>query len=144
MLNGVNIEKIKEYNPSIRAYKEKSSSLTAEIKFNTQELNNLCAELTHELGVEVTPENVEKIYNERVESILETLKSGNEIIARIEQEEREQSATPTVNNQSVFGNTPTGGTVPPQMPFGGTPVGMNTSGNNNLFGDLPPIFQNRG
>ncbi|MBO5389253.1 MAG: hypothetical protein J6A59_14205 [Lachnospiraceae bacterium] len=143
MLSGVNIEKIKEYNASIRAYKEKSSSLTAEIKFNTQELNNLCAELTHELGVEVTPENVEKIYNERVESILETLKSGNEIIARIEQEEREQSAT-SVSNQSVFGNTPTGGPVPPQMAFSGAPVGMGTPNNSSPFGDLPPIFQNRG
>lgn len=142
MINGVNIEEIKQYNASIRAYKEKSSSLAAEIKFNTQELENICTELTRELGVVVTPENVEQIYNEKIASITETLKSGTEIINRIEQETREQDnpvGQPVVNRPSM-GTPVIGGQIPNQSVFGGAPTNMEST-NASLFSDLPPMFK---
>ena len=129
MLKEVNIDAIKSYNASIKMYKEKSTKLSAEIEFNEQELKNLCAELSRELGIEVTPENVEQIYNERVDSITETLRSGNEIIARIQREEAEQNAPQPAA-------VPQGSPVTPNL-FGSAPT---VGAGGQLFGDLPPMF----
>ena len=86
MLQGINIEEVKKYNESLKQYKEQSNRLTVEIEMNEKELNNLCEQLSAELGIQVTPDNVEKIYEEQVEKINQTLETGNAILQKIEQE----------------------------------------------------------
>lgn len=86
MLEGINIESVKQYNATLRQYKDQSAKLTAEIEFNEKELNTLCSQLTTELGVQVTPENIESIYNEQVQKINQTLETGNAVLQKIQQE----------------------------------------------------------
>ena len=87
MIQGVNIEQVRSYNNSLKEYQQKAAQARAAIEYNTNELNRLCSELSNELGIEVTPENVERIRAERIEKIENTLKVGNEILARIKSEE---------------------------------------------------------
>lgn len=86
MMNGVDINQVKQYNEQLKRYKEQAAKIKVEIEMNTSELNRLCEELTAELGVQVTPDNIEKIYNDRVEKVRNTLQSGTEIMDRIRQE----------------------------------------------------------
>mgnify|MGYP003299366536 CR=1 FL=1 len=88
MLQGVNLEEIKQYNSSLKQYKDKAASLNAEIEYTNRELDSLCAELTAELGVTVTRDNVEEIYKEQIEKINSTLQSGNAVLAKIASEEQ--------------------------------------------------------
>ncbi|MEM4385656.1 MAG: hypothetical protein QXD03_03820 [Candidatus Anstonellales archaeon] len=91
----INIEEVKKYNEALRGYKEKLSRVEAELEFNMNELNRLCKELSAELGIEVTIDNIEQIYNDRVEKVKNTLINGREIIERIKAEE---------NNTNVINN----------------------------------------
>lgn len=86
MMNGVDINQVKQYNEQLKKYKEQAAKIKVEIEMNTGELNRLCEELTAELGVQVTPDNIEQIYNDRVEKVRNTLQSGTEIMDRIRQE----------------------------------------------------------
>ena len=79
MLENVNIEAVRNYNSELKMYKEQASKLAVEIEINEKELNTLCQQLTAELGVSVTPENVEQIYNEQVAKINQTLETGNAV-----------------------------------------------------------------
>ena len=86
MMNGVDINQVKQNNEQLKKYKEQAAKIKVEIEMNTSELNRLCEELTAELGVQVTPDNIEQIYNDRVEKVRNTLQSGTEIMDRIRQE----------------------------------------------------------
>ena len=91
MLNGVNVEQIKQYNQQLREQKERASTIDAEIKFNSSELERLCNELTAQLGIQVTPDNIEQIYQEKVQEINNTLETGQEILRRVAEEEKQAS-----------------------------------------------------
>lgn len=104
MLQGVDINQIKEYNASLKQYRSKAASLTAEIEYTNKELDSLCAELTAELGVQVTRDNVESIYNEQVEKINTTLQSGNAVLSKIMSEENKGASVDT--QQSVQQTAP--------------------------------------
>lgn len=87
--NKLDVNEIKRYNQTLREYKERSAKLKAEIEFNTGELNRLCKELSDELKIEVTHENIDEIYKDRVSKINNTLEVGKEILQRIVEEEKE-------------------------------------------------------
>ena len=128
MASQLNIEEIKQYNNVLRQTKERASKIEMEINYKVEELNKLCAELTNELGIQVTPENLNQIYEDRVARINETLVNGKEILKRIAEEENlhiQNTTTPNVqevtpqqifnsaegtntvsqNNQQVFDNS---------------------------------------
>lgn len=86
MLQGVDTNVVKQYNTSLKQYKEQSARLSVEIEMNEKELKQICEQLSAELGTTVTPENVEEIYNEQVNKINQTLETGNAILKKIEQE----------------------------------------------------------
>lgn len=129
MLNGINVEEIKKYNESLKAHNERASKLRAEIDFNKNELTRLCAELTQELGVTVTLENVRQIYDEKVRTINANLESGKEILRRVAEEEaaaNNQDSMQTiatgqlieepVNTGNIGVETPQVAPIAPQMP----------------------------
>lgn len=68
MLQGIDINQVKQYNASLKQYRDKAANINAQIEFNKNELNKLCSELTTELGIEVTENNIEQIYQEQVEN----------------------------------------------------------------------------
>lgn len=93
MVKGINLEEVKKYNEALRQYKDRASKLVAEIEFHNKELMRICQELTQELGVEVTPNNLEQLYNEYVEKISNTLQTGKEILRRIKEQEENLNST---------------------------------------------------
>lgn len=155
MQQGINIEEVKKYNASLREYKDKSSKLRAEIEFNEQELKRQCDELSKTLGIQVTPENVESILNEKIAKINNTMEVGNEILKRIKAEEstmvNANAAGVNVNANANAGQ-PVTRTAPVSAPnFGfaqaapGTaPVTAPVTAPNipDISGGLPPIFAN--
>ena len=95
MLEGINLEQIKAYNTTLKQYKDKAASLKAEMEYTNKELDNLCAELTLELGVQVTRENINQIYADQIAKINSTLNAGTAVLTKIASEE--QNAAQQVN-----------------------------------------------
>lgn len=121
MVQGVDIEQVKKYNSQLKGYKEQASRITAQIDYSKAELTNLCNELTAELGKQVTPENIEEVYNEFMSNLKSTLDTGTTILTQIANDGQTQPASqvaPQVTPQAAP-------QVNPQMinPVGATPVG---------------------
>ena len=138
MLQGVNIEDIRKYNSTLKQYKEQAATLKAEIDYTNKELDSLCEELTAELGVTVTRDNIEEIYNEQVNKIQSALQSGNAVLAKIASEQSGQVQTQTTQNVA-YNTAP----VAQQSVFTGAPEPVQgTVFNNNgaTANTLPPLF----
>lgn len=135
MLNGINIEEVKKYNDSIKYYKDQSARLSVEIEMNEKELKQLCEQLTAELGVEVTPDNIEQVYNEQVQKINQTLTTGNAVLEKIKTESQQVKAAPV----NVQAQTPVQTPVQPSMQSAGmpTPPPAPTMQGGTLFGGSP-------
>lgn len=120
MLQNVDLNQIKQYNASLKQYKDKAASLNAEIDYTNKELDALCSELTAELGVQVTRDNIEQIYEEQVNKINSTLQSGNAVLAKIANEEQiaQQQSLQSQAQQTVTQQAPVESQAPqaPQAP----------------------------
>lgn len=84
----IDVERIKEYNRKYKENQQKVANLQAELDMNNREIDRLCKELSAELGVQITRENVEDIYEQRVKAINTSLELGENILSRIESEEK--------------------------------------------------------
>ena len=73
MNSNIDLREVKKYNESLKKYQDAAAQVRAGIEFNKKELARLCSELSQELGVTVTPENIEAIREERVAKALNTL-----------------------------------------------------------------------
>lgn len=80
----LNIERIRQYNSKCNEYKTKLSNTIAERKIMANNLASLCEQLSAQLGIQVTPDNLEKVYEDKAQAIKQTLESGEEILKRIE------------------------------------------------------------
>lgn len=150
MIENINLEQVRQYNSSLKQYRDKSAQLNAEIDYINKEIQSLCLELTNELGVQVNRDNVEQICREQADKINSALQSGNAVLAKIANEE--QSVTQSVQNmqsttQQVVQPTPVQ-PVMQQTPVQQTPVqptvqpAINTSigyGQQQSM-NLPPLF----
>lgn len=149
MQPGISIEEIKKYNASLREYKGKAATLTAQIEVNRNELERQCKELSAEIGIEVTPSNVKQILEERIAKINNTMMVGNEILGRIRAQESLQQtgttaevsmdATPTSATQDapIFGNIPSA----PNIPNMGVTTSPDKISVDSIMSEgLPPIF----
>lgn len=146
MQPGINIEEVKKYNASLREYKDKSTKIRAELEFNEQELLRQCAELSKELGIEVTPDNIRDILSERISKINNTMQVGNEILNRIKAEEASMSSINSVQQtiptaQPMTQPVTQAVQTPVQSPS--VPPSQIPAPNfSDISGDLPPIFAN--
>lgn len=141
MLQGIDLSQVRQYNSTLKTYKDQSASLNAEIEYTNNEIDSLCAQLTQELGIQVTRDNIVQVYNDEVAKINSTLQSGNAVLAKIASEEQNRANSNTVGSTSG---------AAPQM--ASTPVQQNTAdvqqstapvGNTNADGlsdsTLPPF-----
>ena len=96
----LNMEEVKQYNVKLKELKERENRLKIEKDMTEKSLTAACAELSKEIGETVTPENAEQIYNKLAAQINETLRNGNDIIARIASEEAEVQAGAAMNAQN--------------------------------------------
>lgn len=152
MNSNIDLREVKKYNESLKKYQDAAAQVRAGIEFNKKELARLCSELSQELGVTVTPENIEAIREERVAKALNTLSVGNEILDRIRKEEAQDAsssipssvAQPTVAQpgfaQPGFVPAPPVFTPPAQPQAQAQPATDNTFAN---IGNIPPMFGNQ-
>lgn len=101
-MNELDVTRIKKYNEELRHYKDKSANVRAQLELNKSELDRLCNELSVELNVQVTPENIEGIYAQCVDRVENNLKTGEEILNRIKAEEQQSAQTVIPNGQTSF------------------------------------------
>lgn len=154
MLQGIDLGQVRQYNSALKTYKDQSASLNAEIEYTNNEIDNLCVQLTQELGIQVTRDNIEQVYNDEVAKINSTLQSGNAVLAKIASEEQNKANSGAVGNASGavgnVGSTVNAGTTAataniPAPQVASTHVQQNTApvGNANTSGltdsALPPF-----
>jgi len=83
----INVEDIKKYNAALKQQKDRANKLIAQRDYKKAEMEKACRELSEELGIDVTPHNVKDILEERKRKIENAVKTGNEILQRIQDEE---------------------------------------------------------
>ena len=130
----MDIREAEKYNEKLRALKSKTEQLQSEKAIYERQLAESCKKLTELLGIPVTPENIQQVYDEYMAKVENTVAAGMEIMARIDgtapvQTEQVQPATPAQEVtdippvQPIQGATaaPTG--IDPYVAFGmGTPA----------------------
>lgn len=149
MLQGIDLNQVRQYNASLKQYKDKAASLKAEIDYTNKEIDTLCSELSAELGISVTRDNIQQVYDEQVSKINSTLQSGNAVLSKIASEEQTAQAqtvqtpvqtpvhsVPTPPEAPTVGVAPTGGVAPTvdSNPVAGSVFGTAQSA------PLPPLF----
>ena len=134
---GIDLERVREYNKRCNSYKEKLSELSAERKIVSANLDNICKQLEKQLGREVTPQNIEEVYQAESLKVMNTLEAGESILQRIEraenggQEQTSMAGNP-VGEQTMAGQGAMAGNPGAMNGFGGTPV--NQTANNGFNG----------
>lgn len=149
MLQGIDLNQVRQYNASLKQYKDKAASLKAEIDYTNKEIDTLCSELSAELGISVTRDNIQQVYEDQVSKINSTLQSGNAVLSKIASEEQTaQAQTVQTPVQTPVQSVPT----PPEAPTVGVEptVGVAPTIESNpvagsVFGTaqsapLPPLF----
>lgn len=136
MLQGIDLNQVKQYNASLKQYKDKAASLNAEIDYTNKEIDALCAELSTELGIQVTRDNIQQIYEEQVSKINNTLQSGNAVLAKIANEEQAASAVATAQATPVAPNLNIQQTTPTQSTM--TQTQESTAVPGSIFGNASP------
>lgn len=141
MLQGIDLSQVRQYNSTLKTYKDQSASLNAEIEYTNNEIDSLCAQLTQELGIQVTRDNIEQVYNDEVAKINSTLQSGNAVLAKIASEEQNRANSNTVGSTS--GAAPQMTSTPVQQSTADVQQSTAPVGNTNAGGSsdstLPPF-----
>lgn len=131
----VDINAIKQYNTALKQYKDQAANINAEINFLTKEIDNLCADLTRDLGITVTKDNIEQVCKDLCEKINSTLNSGNAILSKIAGEVNKVNEAP----QATLGATEQSVQPAPVAPINTQAANV---GNNNMAvgaNTLPPM-----
>jgi hypothetical protein len=98
----IDVERVKSFNARYREAQQKAATIKAEIDMNNREIDRLCTELSNDLGITVTRENVEQVYASNVEEINKKLELGEDILNRINNETA--SAVGNTGNVGNAGN----------------------------------------
>lgn len=128
----IDLDRVRSYNSKCNDYKKKLSNILAERKFMAERLEQTCAQLSKQLGMTVTPDNIEGVYESKSKEIMQTLETGEEILRRIESEDNDIAHT----QQVVQNNMPVGGVDMSTPKTVNEPTG-NPGGFNNGFSGMP-------
>ncbi len=97
----IDVERIKKFNAGYKEAQQKAATIKAELDMNNREIDRLCAELSNDLGVSVTRENVAEIYKSNVDEINKKLELGESILNRINNETQGVAVGQQVGNVGV-------------------------------------------
>lgn len=128
----IDLDRVRSYNSKCNDYKKKLSNILAERKFMAERLEQTCAQLSKQLGMTVTPDNIEEVYESKSKEIMQTLETGEEILRRIESDDSDM----TPKQQVVQNSMPVGGVDMSTPKTVNEPTG-NPGGFNNGFSGMP-------
>lgn len=131
----IDVARVKEYNKKYRECTLKVSELKAKIDLANKTIDDLCNELTNELGVQVTRDNAHEIYAKYTKEINEKLQIGEEILNRIASEEigntvpqQNMYSEPQVQQVQPQNQAPAQSQMVQQSPFGTMEQNVNPFG----------------
>lgn len=110
----IDVTKVRQYNARLSSKKEQTAQLRAEVSMINNDINQLCEELSRELGIPVTPENAMEVYEKYTAQLMEQITTGEQILDRIDGKE----ATVNGDSSAVFGQqaAPTPAPTPMAQP----------------------------
>lgn len=76
-------KRVREFNKELKQAQKDASDAKSAVEYGQKELKRQCDKLTELLGKEVTEENIEQIYDEEMQKLLNDLDNGEKIIKRI-------------------------------------------------------------
>ena len=103
-MNDIDVKRLTTYNNDCNAYKQKLAQMLAERKILQENINQQCAQLSQQLGREVTLDNIEQIYEEKVNSIESILESGEAILNRIRAAENNETHDNRIGQTGQIGS----------------------------------------
>ncbi len=109
----VDVARVRQYNARLATNKEKTAQLRAEVNMTNNEIAQLCAELSKELGREITPENAMAEYEQYIAQLESTLTAGEQILDRVENTGNQVAET--VDSGNVFNQPQVGQVAQPQV-----------------------------
>ena len=81
----VDMNRIKDYNNELRQMKNKLQQEESELRFMSEQLEGLCADLSEEMKIAITPENIDIIAKQVIQNIENTLNTGEAVLSEIKQ-----------------------------------------------------------
>lgn len=81
------IERIEQFNARLKGLQQQAAQLQSSVNFHKARLEETCGQLTKMLGIEVTPENLNKVYEDYMKKVENTVNTGEEIMRRIDSQE---------------------------------------------------------
>lgn len=109
----VDVARVRQYNARLATNKEKTAQLRAEVNMTNNEIAQLCAELSKELGREITPENAMAEYEQYIAQLESTLTAGEQILDRVEN--TGSHVADGVDSGNVFNQPQVGQVAQPQV-----------------------------
>lgn len=97
----INIDEVKQYNAELKKNKEKSSMLKAQLDLYEKELATKCDELSRELGIQVTKDNIREVYAEYEKKVEQTLSTGMAVLRKIAQVDSQSAGTVQASANNV-------------------------------------------
>ena len=129
----IDVERVKSFNARYREAQQKAATIKAEIDMNNREIDRLCTELSNDLGITVTRENVEQVYASNVEEINKKLELGEDILNRINNETASAVGnTCNVGNVGMTGNNVNVGNAGMTQQMGAQQTGVQQMGVGNM------------
>lgn len=77
------VARVKAYNEELKQVTAEASNIAARISYTEEDLTRRCKELSALLGIEVTVDNLESIYEREIDKVENNLKVGEDILRRI-------------------------------------------------------------
>lgn len=136
--------RVANYNATVKRVLASVNEANAKVEYSKKEFEKGCEQLSKELGREVNASNLEEVYKELEDSIVEQVNLGEQLIARANAQlnENKGSSAPVVNDE-VSGNSNAysdGSQLNNGMPqpMGSTPVNNGYAPANNIgnFGNV--------
>lgn len=92
----MDIARIEAYNKKLEELQRESAEAQSAVKFHAARVKESCEQLSQLLGFQVTEENLEQVYEDYQKKVENTLRTGEEIMHRIEEQRANLSGAPVV------------------------------------------------
>ena len=128
--------RVANYNTAVKKVLANVNEANAKVEYSKKEFEKGCEQLSKELGREVNADNLEEVYKELEDSIVEQVTLGEQLIERANAQLNENNGTGTMVESVPSNESNNGYFAGPQLnngmaqPMSGMPV-------NNGYGQVP-------
>lgn len=77
------LERAKQYNANLKKIESEASEIRGKISYGIDDLTRRCQELTQILGIQVTEDNLEELWQSEMQKVLNNLEIGETVLKQI-------------------------------------------------------------